>query len=224
MTELRRVVITGIGAVTPVGNDAESYWRALLAGKSGITRITHFDPSRHPVQVAGEVKGFDPLEVMDHKSARRSGRFAQLALKAAKEALVSAKIEMTPDLATETGVMLASTGGVFEMGRQETIIDERGPNRVDPLLIPKLGPHMSAGRVGRIPAQAELGQKRDLRERCATAHRACGQPIAPVRERALSHAGELPTGPRTPARPGARGPCRFPAAPRPTGRRASARL
>ena len=179
MTELRRVVITGIGAVTPVGNDAESYWRALLAGKSGITRITHFDPSRHAVQVAGEVKGFDPLEVMDHRTARRSGRFAQIALKAAKEALVSAKIEMTPDLATETGVVLASTGGVFEMGRQETIIDERGPNRVDPLLIPRLGPHMSAGRVGR---QLGLrGPNTSINSACASSTDALGQAYNMIR-------------------------------------------
>jgi 3-oxoacyl-[acyl-carrier-protein] synthase II len=173
MAELRRVVITGVGAVTPVGNDAESYWQALRDGKSGITRITHFDPSRHAVQVAGEIKDFDPLEVMDHKSARRSGRFAQIALKAAKEALVSAKIEMTPDLATETGVMLASTGGVFEMGRQETIIDERGPNRVDPLLIPRLGPHMSAGRVGRMLGLR--GPNTSINSACASATDALGQ-------------------------------------------------
>ena len=179
MAELRRVVITGIGAVTPLGNDAESYWQALLAGESGITRITHFDPSRHPVQVAGEVKGFDPLEVMDHKSARRSGRFAQLALKAAKEALVSAKIEMTPELATETGVILASTGGVFEMGRQETIIDERGPNRVDPLLIPRLGPHMSAGRVGRMLGLR--GPNTSINSACASATDALGQAFNMIR-------------------------------------------
>jgi len=171
--ELRRVVITGIGAITPVGNDAEAYWRALLAGQSGIGPITRFDASRHPVRVAGEVKGFDPLEIMEHRAARRSGRFAQLALKASKEALVSAKIELSPDLATEMGVIMASTGGVFEMGRQETIIDERGPNRVDPLLIPRLGPHMAAGRVGR---QLGLrGPNTSINSACASATDALGQ-------------------------------------------------
>ncbi len=173
MTELRRVVITGIGAITPVGNDAETCWRALLAGRSGIGPITHFDASRHPVRVAGEVKGFDPLEIMEHRAARRSGRFAQLALKASKEALASAKIELSPDLATEMGVIMASTGGVFEMGRQETIIDERGPNRVDPLLIPRLGPHMAAGRVGR---QLGLrGPNTSINSACASATDALGQ-------------------------------------------------
>jgi 3-oxoacyl-[acyl-carrier-protein] synthase II len=177
--ELRRVVITGIGAITPIGNDAEAFWQGLIAGKSGIGPITHFDASRHPVRVAGEIKGFDPGEVMEHKAARRSGRFAQIALKAAKEALVSAKIEMDGATATETGVVLGSTGGVFEMGRQETIIDERGPNRVDPLIIPRWGPHMAAGRVGR-----ELGLRgpsSSVNSACASATDALGHAWSMIR-------------------------------------------
>jgi len=170
--ELRRVVVTGIGAVTPLGNDAEAFWAGLLAGRSGIGPITRFDASRHPVRVAGEVKGFDPSEVMDHRAARRSGRFAQLAVKAAKEALISARLELDTATATEMGVILGSTGGVFEMGRQETIIDERGPNRVDPLIIPRWGPHMSAGRVAR-----ELGLRgpnSSVNSACASATDALG--------------------------------------------------
>ncbi len=176
---MRRVVITGIGAVTPVGNDAETFWQSLLAGKSGIGPITHFDASKHAVRVAGEVKGFDPLEVMDHKTARRSGRFSQIALKAAREALVSAKIELDAATATEMGVILASTGGVFEMGRQETIIDERGPQRVDPLIIPRWGPHMSAGRVGR---QLGLrGPNTSINSACASSTDALGQAYNMIR-------------------------------------------
>lgn len=177
--ELRRVVITGIGAITPIGNDAEAFWRGLVAGKSGIGPITHFDASRHSVRVAGEIKGFDPSEVMEHRAARRSGRFAQIALKAAKEALVSAKIEMDSATATETGVVLGSTGGVFEMGRQETIIDERGPGRVDPLIIPRWGPHMAAGRVGR-----ELGLRgpnSSVNSACASATDALGHAWSMIR-------------------------------------------
>jgi 3-oxoacyl-[acyl-carrier-protein] synthase II len=176
---MRRVVITGVGAVTPVGNDAETFWASLLAGKSGIGPITHFDASKHAVRVAGEIKGFDPAEVMDHKTARRSGRFAQIALKAAKEALVSAKLEPDAQLATEMGVILASTGGVFEMGRQETIIEERGPQRVDPLIIPKWGPHMSAGRVGR---QLGLrGPNSSVNSACASATDALGHAFNMIR-------------------------------------------
>jgi len=177
--ELRRVVITGIGAITPIGNDAETFWQSLLAGKSGIGPITRFDASKFPVRVAGEIKGFDPSEVMEHRAARRSGRFAQIALKAAKEALVSAKLELDRETATEMGVILGSTGGVFEMGRQETIIDERGPNRVDPLIIPKWGPHMSSGRVAR-----ELGLRgpnSSVNSACASATDALGHAFNMIR-------------------------------------------
>jgi 3-oxoacyl-[acyl-carrier-protein] synthase II len=177
--ELRRVVVTGIGAVTPVGNDAETFWRNILAGTNGIGPITQFDASRHSVRIAGEVKGFDPAEVVDHRAARRSGRFAQLALKAAQEALVSAKIELNAGTAREMGVVLGSTGGVFEMGRQETIIDERGPGRVDPLIIPRWGPHMSAGRVAR---QLGLrGPNSSVNSACASATDALGHAWAMIR-------------------------------------------
>lgn len=145
----RRVVITGMGAITPIGNDAESFWQALLAGSNGIGPITLFDASRHSVRVAGEVKNFDPTEVMEYKTARRSHRFSQLATKAARESLVSAKIELNDDLAREMGCIMGTSGGVFSMGNQDQIAETRGPGRVDPLLIPKLGQHMAAGRVGR---------------------------------------------------------------------------
>lgn len=177
--ELRRVVITGIGAITPIGNDAETFWQSLLAGKSGIGPITHFDASKHPVRVAGEIKGFDASEVMEHRAARRSARFSQIALKAAKEALLSAKLELDHATATEMGVILGSSGGVFEMGRQETIIDQRGPNRVDPLIIPKWGPHMSAGRVAR-----ELGLRgpnSSINSACASATDALGHAFNMIR-------------------------------------------
>jgi 3-oxoacyl-[acyl-carrier-protein] synthase II len=144
-----RVVITGIGAITPLGNDAETFWQALIAGTNGIGPITLFDASKHSVRIAGEVRGFEPTEVMEYKAARRSHRFAQFATKASREALVSAKIELNDALAREMGCIMGSSGGVFGMGNQELIAETRGPGRVDPLLIPKLGQHMAAGRVGR---------------------------------------------------------------------------
>ncbi len=179
MQQIRRVAITGIGAITPIGNDAETFWRNLLAGVSGTGPITLFDASKHDVRVAGEVKGFDPREIMDHRTARRSGRFAQFALKASMEALTSAKIELDTATATEMGVVMASTGGVFEMGKQETIIEERGPGRVDPLIIPKWGPHMAAGRVGR---QLGLrGPSTSINSACASATDALGHAFNMIR-------------------------------------------
>jgi 3-oxoacyl-[acyl-carrier-protein] synthase II len=177
--ELRRVAITGFGAITPLGNDTETFWRALLAGQSGIGPITQFDASKHSVRIAGEVKGFDPTEVMDHKSARRSGRFAQFAVAASKQALLSARIELTESLAEEMGVIMASTGGVFEMGRQLTIVDERGPGRVDPLIIPRWGPHMAAGRVGRTLGLR--GPSTSVISACASATDALGHAFYMIR-------------------------------------------
>jgi 3-oxoacyl-[acyl-carrier-protein] synthase II len=177
--ELRRVAITGFGAITPLGNDTETFWRALLAGQSGIGPITQFDASKHSVRIAGEVKGFDPTEIMDHKAARRSGRFAQLAVAASKQALLSAKIELTESLAEEMGVIMASTGGVFEMGRQLTIVDERGPGRVDPLIIPRWGPHMAAGRVGRTLGLR--GPSKSVNSACASATDALGHAFNMIR-------------------------------------------
>ena len=177
--ELRRVAITGFGAITPLGNDTETFWRALLAGQSGIGPITQFDASKHSVRIAGEVKGFDPTEVMDHKSARRSGRFAQFAVAASKQALLSARIELTESLAEEMGVIMASTGGVFEMGRQLTIVDERGPGRVDPLIIPRWGPHMAAGRVGRTLGLR--GPSTSVNSACASATDALGHAFNMIR-------------------------------------------
>jgi 3-oxoacyl-[acyl-carrier-protein] synthase II len=147
--ERRRVVITGIGAVTPIGNDAETFWTALKAGTNGIGPITLFDASKHSVRIAGEVKGLEPTEVMEYKTARRSHRFSHLAVKSAREALVSAKIELNDDLAREMGCIMGTSGGVFSMGNQDQIAETRGPGRVDPLIIPKLGQHMAAGRIGR---------------------------------------------------------------------------
>ena len=145
----RRVVITGVGAVTPIGNDAETFWAALQAGTNGIGPITLFDASKHSVRIAAEVKGLEPTEVMEYKTARRSHRFSHLAVKAAREALSSAKIELNADLAREMGCIMGTSGGVFSMGNQDQIAEQRGPGRVDPLIIPKLGQHMAAGRIGR---------------------------------------------------------------------------
>ena len=150
MSDFRRVVVTGLGLVSPVGLDVETSWKNLLAGKSGIARITHFDATNFSVRIAAEVKGFEPQQHMDYKTARRSGRFAQLAVAAAKQAICSAKLEVNDETRDDIGVILGTSGGAFEMGEQERTIRERGPNKVDPLLITRLGLYMGPARVGRV--------------------------------------------------------------------------
>ena len=173
MTELRRVVVTGLGLVTPVGNDVETAWQNLLSGRNGITRITRFDTTKQLVKIAGEVKDFDPQQHMDFKMARRSGRFAHLAVAASKQALSMAKLEVDESTRDEIGVIVASSGGAFEMGKQEQVIEERGGGKVDPLLIPRLGAYMAAARVGRV--LGVRGPNSTINSACASGTDALGQ-------------------------------------------------
>ena len=179
MTELRRVVVTGIGVVSPVGLDVETTWRSLLAGQSGITKITLFDTAGYSVQIAGEVHDFDPKEHMDYRAARRSGRFAQFAVSASKQALCSARLEIDEENRDEIGVIVASSGGSFEMGRQEQIIDERGAGRVDPLLITRLGGYMAGARVGRV--LGVRGPNTTINSACASGTDALGHAFNLIR-------------------------------------------
>ena len=175
----RRVVVTGLGLVTPVGNDVETTWQSLLAGRNGITRISHFDTSKQLVKIAGEVKDFDPLQYMDFKMARRSGRFAHLAVAASKQALCMAKLEVDETTRDEIGVIVGSSGSPFEMGKQQQIIEERGAGKVDPLLIPRLGGYMAAARVGRV--LGVRGPNSTISSACASGTDALGQALNMIR-------------------------------------------
>jgi 3-oxoacyl-[acyl-carrier-protein] synthase II len=131
---MRRVAITGIGAVTPVGNDAKATWDALLAGKSGVDRIRAFDPSEFPVQIAGEVKDFDPSQVVDRKKARHLDRAVLFAIAAAREALEDAGVNgYRPD---RVGVVLGScVGGINQTLQQYDVLRERGWDRMSPFFL-----------------------------------------------------------------------------------------
>ncbi|OGO49968.1 MAG: beta-ketoacyl-[acyl-carrier-protein] synthase II, partial [Chloroflexi bacterium RBG_16_68_14] len=174
-----RVVVTGLGVISPVGLDVETFWRNLLAGRSGLGPITLFDASNFPVRIAGEVKGFDPLAYMDYKMARRSGRFAQMAVAASKQALQMAGLEVTEETRDRIGVIVASSGGAFEMGKQEEVIERRGPTKVDPLLIPRLGGYMAAARVGRV--LGVRGPNTTINSACASGTDALGQALNLIR-------------------------------------------
>ena len=179
MAEYRRVVVTGMGVISPVGQDVETFWRNLLAGRSGIAPITIFDASKHAVRIAGQVPDFDPLQHMDYKTARRTGRFAQMAIAASKQALCSSGLEVNDETRDRIGVIMASSGGALEMGRQEQVLLERGPARVDPLLIPKLGAHIAAARVGRV--LGVRGPNTTINSACASGTDALGHAFNLIR-------------------------------------------
>ncbi len=145
---MRRVVITGIGMVTPLGLSTRETWEGILAMRSGIGPITRFDPTGFKTRFAGEVKGFDPLNYMDRKTARRSDRFVQFALAAAQEALRDADLEITPQIAPRTGVIVGTgIGGIESLANGFRVLWDRGPSRVSPLLIPMMIPDMAAGQL-----------------------------------------------------------------------------
>ena len=144
----RRVVVTGLGLVTPVGNTVEDTWAALLAGRSGAAPITKFDASNQDVKFACEVKGFDPLQYMDKKESRRYDLFAQFALGAAHQAVVQAGLDKALPSADRTGVIIGSgIGGMSTYEENCKAFYEKGPSRVSPFFVPMFIPDIAAGLV-----------------------------------------------------------------------------
>ncbi|UFJ61010.1 beta-ketoacyl-ACP synthase II [Brevibacillus sedimenti] len=144
----RRVVITGVGVISPVGNDAKTFWNSLLEGKSGIGRITAFDASDYPTQIAGEVKDFNPEAYLDKREIRRTDRFVQFALAATKMAMEDAKLEITAENAERVGVYIGSgIGGLTTWEEQHLVLLEKGPRRVSPFFIPMMIANMASGAV-----------------------------------------------------------------------------
>ncbi len=144
----RRVVVTGIGLICSVGNDTDSVWQAILAGKNGIERITLFDPSQYPCQIAGEVKNFDPANFIDKKEIKKMGRFMHFAIAAADNALAMSGLKITPDNAEEIGVYIGSGIGGFEVIEREHLkLLAGGPGKVSPFFIPSTIVNLAAGQV-----------------------------------------------------------------------------
>ena len=148
MRERRRVAVTGVGVVTPIGIGKDRFWNALLEGRSGVRRIQSFDPTPFPTQIAAEVHDFDPLDFMDRKEARRNDRFVQFAIAATRMALEDADFRITPENRDRVGVVLGSgIGGANTWEEQHRVLLERGPDRVSPFFIPMLISNMAAGMV-----------------------------------------------------------------------------
>src|SRR3989454_5003984 len=148
MPTKRRIVVTGIGLVSPVGIGTERTWQALLRGESGIAPITLFDATDYPTAFAGEVKGFVPEDFVDRKDVKKTGRFIQFALAASGFAMRQAALTVTPEIAERVGVYVGSGIGAFEvMEREHTKLMTAGPHRVSPFFITATIANLAAGQI-----------------------------------------------------------------------------
>ena len=147
----RRVVITGMGAITPLGNSVEEFWQGCLEGRSGICYTTAFDASPYPARISGEVKDFDPKDYMEARDARRMARFSQFAVAATRQALEDAGLELDKEDRTRLGVILGNGIGAFS-NIEEAVhaIRDKGGMRIDPFFIPKMLPNMAAGQLSMV--------------------------------------------------------------------------
>lgn len=145
---MRRVVITGIGAVTPVGNDVPAMWKAMIAGRSGVGPLTHFDSTGFETHIAAEVKDFDPKVWINHKEVRRMDRFTHMAVAASAEAMADAGLQVTPENSKRAGVVVSSgIGGIGTILEEVEVLHAKGPRRVSPFLVPKMLADSAAGQV-----------------------------------------------------------------------------
>jgi 3-oxoacyl-[acyl-carrier-protein] synthase II len=143
-----RVVVTGLGAVTPLGNSVPEYWRAICEGRSGVGPITRFDPKRLDCRIAAEVKGFDPLKVIEKKELKKLDLFIQYAVAAGVEAVEDAKIDFSQMDPTRAGALVGSgIGGILTILEWHRVLLEKGPSRVSPFFVPSLIVNMASGHL-----------------------------------------------------------------------------
>ena len=144
----RRVVVTGLGLVTPLGTGVEKTWKALCAGESGIGRITRFDPTGYDAQIAGEVKDFDPAQFIEKKEIKKMDTFIHYAVGASQLAVDDAKLKVAPEEATRVGVYIGSgIGGLGSIEHYHDVLREKGPGRVSPFFIPMTIINLASGQV-----------------------------------------------------------------------------
>ena len=170
----RRVVITGLGAITPIGNNTEDFWKGIKEGKCGIDEITNFDTTNFKVKLAAEVKGYNPEDYFDRRSAKRLDKFSQYAIVAAKEAWEDSKLDKEKEDMTRVGVILGSgIGGLETIDKEIAVLLQKGPDRVSPMFIPMIIGNMAAGNVS-----IELGAKGEslsMVSACATGTHSIGE-------------------------------------------------
>jgi len=176
----RRVVITGLGAITPVGNDVETLWQSLVAGRSGVGPLTLFDPTPFETQFAAEVKGFDPAALFGRKDARRMDRFTQFAVAAAGQAIADAGLKVTPENAPRIGCIFGSgVGGIGTILAETEVARTKGFNRVSPFFVPMM---LLDTAPGQIAIQYGLkGPNMTIVTACASSANAMGEATETIR-------------------------------------------
>lgn len=176
----RRVVITGMGGVTPIGNNVNEFWENIKKGTIGIDEITKFDTTDHKVKLAAEVKNFDPADYMDKKEARRMDPYCQFAVIAAKEAMKDSGLEVTEENADRIGAIIGSgIGGLGTIEAEHTKLMTKGPGRVSPLMIPMAISNMAAGNVA---IQLGIkGKNMSVVTACATATHSIGEAMRSIK-------------------------------------------
>lgn len=177
----RRIVITGLGAITPLGLNVGEFWDGLKAGQSGVAKITRFDTSEFDVHIGAEVKGFDPLQFMDRKEARRADRYTQYAIAATRQAVKDAGLDLESLDSDRCGVYLGSgIGGMETYDTEFRTLVGKGPKRVSPLFIPMMIANMAAGQISMI--LGFRGPNMTTVTACSSANNAIGEAYHAIRE------------------------------------------
>ena len=177
---MKRVVVTAVAAITPIGNDLETSWTNLLAGKSGIGKVTSFDTTGHDTQIAGEVKDFDPIKYLNPKAARRMEKFSQYAVSASKMLMEQAQWSIPPEQAHRAGVVIGvGLGGIEGIETQHRKLMEAGPGRISPFFIPLIIANMAAGMVS--IEQGARGANMCTTTACASGTHAIGSAFSEIK-------------------------------------------
>jgi len=175
-----QVVVTGLGVISPMGLDVPTMWQNLVAGRSGIGPITHFDPSDFAVRIAGEARGFDPADYMPAKEVRRTDRFVQFAVAATQQAVAQARLTVDQTIADQVGVIVGvGMGGINTYSRELGVLTEKGPRRVSPFLIPMITVDMAAVQIAILTGAT--GPNFGLSSACSTGSDAIGQAYEAIR-------------------------------------------
>ena len=177
----KRVVIKGMGTINPLGNDVSTFWEGLVAGRSGAGPITAYDASEQAVQIAGEVKGFDPVAYFGRRQVKRSDRVSQLAMYAADQAIADAGLSFTDNGSNPHAGIIIGTGigGVCTLLDSYDTLLERGPNRVSALMVPMIMPNAAAGEIA--IRHSLHGLSMSLASACATGTNAIGEGAERIR-------------------------------------------